>query len=83
MSIVVTAASRASGGEALILNHINTPDVFIWSAVVASCSLPGLLTPHELMVRSVDGSPFPYCPSGTCFSASHDLAIPVVGWLVC
>lgn len=63
VSIVVTPASRVSG-EALILNHINTPDAFIWSAVTASCSLPGLLPPHELMVRGVDGIPVPYCPSG-------------------
>lgn len=64
VSIAVTPATRSCGNEALVLNHINTPNVFIWSAVTASCSLPGLLPPHELMVRSTNGSPVPYCHPG-------------------
>ncbi|EEA08460.1 patatin-like phospholipase family protein [Cryptosporidium muris RN66] len=37
--------------EPLVLNCITTPDVLLWSAVVASCSLPGLMPVTELYAK--------------------------------
>ncbi|XP_053992836.1 uncharacterized protein LOC128883958 isoform X2 [Hylaeus volcanicus] len=54
VSIVVTP-SCCSPGEALVLNFITAPDVFIWSAVAASCALPGLLPPSELVSKGFHG----------------------------
>jgi predicted acylesterase/phospholipase RssA len=54
VSIVVTPSS-CSPGEALVLNFMTAPDVFIWSAVAASCALPGLLPPSELVSKGIHG----------------------------
>lgn len=64
VSIVVTPSWRACAAEALILNWVTAPDVFIWSAVAASCALPGLLPPCELFAKGVNGEPTSYCPIG-------------------
>ena len=32
-----------------LLNYLSTPNVVIWSAVVASCAIPGLFAKVELM----------------------------------
>ncbi|CEM20449.1 unnamed protein product [Vitrella brassicaformis CCMP3155] len=62
VSIAVCPASRR--GEVLVCNYVNTPDIYIWSAVVASCALPGLMPPVELYAKGADGKPVPYYPSG-------------------
>eukprot|EP00916_Digyalum_oweni_P007040 GHVL01011992.1.p2 GENE.GHVL01011992.1~~GHVL01011992.1.p2 ORF type:complete len:599 (+),score=102.11 GHVL01011992.1:4490-6286(+) len=62
MNIVVSPASRA--GEPLILNYINAPEVLLWSAVAASCSLPGLLPPTELKAKDDDFREISYYPPG-------------------
>jgi len=36
----------------ILLNYINSPDIYLWSAVTASCALPGVLEPVELMMKS-------------------------------
>ncbi|OIR56511.1 MAG: triacylglycerol lipase [Amphiamblys sp. WSBS2006] len=38
-----------------VLNHRTAPDVFVWSAVIASCSIPKLLHPHRIVERGSDG----------------------------
>ncbi|KAJ1508584.1 hypothetical protein HMI54_003124 [Coelomomyces lativittatus] len=35
-----------------LLNYLSTPDVLIWSAIIASCALPGVLHPVQLMYKS-------------------------------
>jgi len=62
VSIVVSPASRR--GEPLILNCVSTPEVFIWSAVLTSCSLPGLMPPCELMAKDAHGNVVSYFPAG-------------------
>jgi predicted acylesterase/phospholipase RssA len=37
------------------MNYLTTPHVIIWSAVVASCSIPGVWEPQRLLVKDVDG----------------------------
>lgn len=47
-TVVITVTSsvqrrRRGKSHTLILNHITSPRVLIWSAVTCSCSLPGLM----------------------------------------
>ena len=63
MSITVSYASKqgsALRSHALCLNHITTPNVLIWSAVVTSCALPGLMHPQTLYAKSHTGEVIPY-----------------------
>ncbi|EEB07799.1 triacylglycerol lipase [Schizosaccharomyces japonicus yFS275] len=43
-----------------IINYLTAPNTIIWSAVIASCAVPGILRPVPLMTRSVDGKLIPY-----------------------
>ena len=53
VTISVSHSSLAGykGAEELLLNHLTTPNVLIRSAVVASCSLPGILKPSHLLSK--------------------------------
>lgn len=48
----------------VLLNYVTAPDVVIWSAVSASCALPGLFTAVQLIEKSsLGGGTFaPYLP---------------------
>jgi len=55
VSITVTKVAGAGASQkqtSLLLNHLTFPDILIWSAVAASCALPGLLDPVVLMMRA-------------------------------
>ncbi|CAG8498410.1 10156_t:CDS:2 [Paraglomus brasilianum] len=43
-----------------LLNYITAPDCVIWSAVIASAAVPGILNPVALMQKTADGSLVPY-----------------------
>ncbi|CAG8797095.1 34750_t:CDS:2, partial [Racocetra persica] len=43
-----------------VLNYITAPDCVIWSAVIASAAVPGILNPVVLMQKLKNGSLFPY-----------------------
>ncbi|GBB83703.1 hypothetical protein RclHR1_01040008 [Rhizophagus clarus] len=43
-----------------VLNYITAPDCVIWSAVIASAAVPGILNPVVLMQKIKDGSIVPY-----------------------
>ncbi len=63
MCISVTASSAAEGRRGpsnLLLNHISTPHVLIWSAVASSCALPGILAPNRLMCKTAYGDIVPF-----------------------
>lgn len=47
-----------------LLNYITAPNVLIWSAACASCALPFLFAPVELMAKDKKGNIVPYHPSG-------------------
>ena len=66
VSITVTIRyAQASTAHPMLLNYHTTPDVFLWSAVAASCALPGLMRPTRLMARdAVTGKAVPYHPGG-------------------
>ncbi|RMD39914.1 hypothetical protein DV735_g5215, partial [Chaetothyriales sp. CBS 134920] len=44
----------------LLNNHITSPDCVIWSAVLASAAVPGILNPIVLMRKTKDGKLVPY-----------------------
>ena len=44
----------------ILNNHITSPDCVIWSAVLASAAVPGIINPIVLMRKMGDGSLVPY-----------------------
>ncbi|RMZ91464.1 hypothetical protein DV736_g1300, partial [Chaetothyriales sp. CBS 134916] len=44
----------------LLNNHITSPDCVIWSAVLASAAVPGILNPIVLMRKTKEGKLVPY-----------------------
>lgn len=51
-----------------LLNYLTAPHVLIWSAAVASCSIPGVWEPQRLVVKDADGSIRYECSEGARFS---------------
>jgi predicted acylesterase/phospholipase RssA len=35
-----------------LLNYLSTPNVFIWSAAIASCSLPFVISPSKIYAKN-------------------------------
>lgn len=65
LNVTVTWSLRASGkAHPLVLNHISSPSVYVWSAVTASCALPGLMAPQMLWCKGPAGEPVPFSPEG-------------------
>ncbi|TLS22723.1 uncharacterized protein PpBr36_05946 [Pyricularia pennisetigena] len=44
----------------ILCNYLTSPDCVIWSAVLASAAVPGILNPVVLMMKRADGSLAPY-----------------------
>jgi predicted acylesterase/phospholipase RssA len=61
--ISVTIAPLAEHQKSRLMNAITSPNVFIRSAVTASCAVPGLFPPVMLMAKNVYGEPQPYIAS--------------------
>lgn len=49
LNITVTDASKTD--EARLLNYLTSPNVTVWSAVLASSAIPGFFEPVELMIK--------------------------------
>jgi len=47
LNITVTDFSQTLAPK--LLNYLTTPNVLVWSAVVASCAIPGMYAKVELM----------------------------------
>lgn len=60
--ISITVAPAEPHQRSRLLNAITSPNVFIRSAVMASCAVPGVFPPVMLMARNVHGEPQPYLP---------------------
>ncbi|OZJ03600.1 hypothetical protein BZG36_03693 [Bifiguratus adelaidae] len=43
-----------------LLNYVTAPDCVIWSAIIASAAVPGILNPVVLMQKTRDGRVVPY-----------------------
>lgn len=63
---VSVTRSQQSGSHSerhMLLNYLTAPNVVIWSAVSASCALPGLFTSVQLIEKSpVNGDFAPFLP---------------------
>lgn len=44
----------------MLCNYLTSPDCVVWSAVLASAAVPGILNPVVLMMKQRDGSLAPY-----------------------
>lgn len=44
----------------ILCNYLTSPDCVIWSAVLASAAVPGILNPVVLMMKKADGTLAPY-----------------------
>ncbi len=47
-----------------LLNYLSAPNVLVWSAVLASCAIPFVFAPVELMTKDADGQLVPYFSEG-------------------
>lgn len=61
--ISVTVAPAETHQRSRLLNAITSPNVFVRSAVMASCAVPGVFPPVMLMAKNVHGEPQPYLPT--------------------
>ncbi|MDK1025442.1 MAG: DUF3336 domain-containing protein, partial [Gammaproteobacteria bacterium] len=60
--ISVTIAPLEEHQTSRLMNAITSPNVFIRSAVQASCAVPGIFPPVMLMAKNVYGETQPYLP---------------------
>ncbi|KAL2213351.1 FabD/lysophospholipase-like protein [Sarocladium strictum] len=44
----------------ILCNYLTSPDCVIWSAVLASAAVPGILNPVVLMMKTAEGTLMPY-----------------------
>ena len=49
--IVTIGVTLSGSNEKILLNHVTSGDVYIWSAVAASCALPGIMAPIPLIAK--------------------------------
>eukprot|EP00540_Astrosyne_radiata_P006631 CAMPEP_0116851396 /NCGR_PEP_ID=MMETSP0418-20121206/16700_1 /TAXON_ID=1158023 /ORGANISM="Astrosyne radiata, Strain 13vi08-1A" /LENGTH=882 /DNA_ID=CAMNT_0004483415 /DNA_START=64 /DNA_END=2713 /DNA_ORIENTATION=- len=54
LNITVTPQNRSDPPR--LLNYLTAPHVLVWSAAVASSSIPGIFEANKLMVRDADGT---------------------------
>ena len=52
----ITVTPKNSSDPPRLLNYLTAPHVLVWSAAVASSSLPGVFEANKLMVRDADGT---------------------------
>ena len=62
-SISVTIAPHEENQSSRLMNAVTSPNVYIRSAVMASCAVPGVFPPVMLMAKNVYGEPQPYLPN--------------------
>ncbi|MFT4518203.1 MAG: TAG lipase/steryl ester hydrolase/phospholipase A2/LPA acyltransferase [Halioglobus sp.] len=61
--ISVSVAPAELYQRSRLLNAIASPNVYIRSAVMASCAVPGVFPPVMLMAKNQHGEPQPYLPT--------------------
>jgi len=61
--ISITVAPAEPYQRSRLLNAITSPNVFVRSAVMASCAVPGVFPPVMLMAKNVHGEAQPYLPT--------------------
>ncbi len=61
--ISITVAPAEAHQKSRLLNAITSPNVFVRSAVIASCAVPGVFPSVMLMAKNSHGEAQPYLPS--------------------
>ncbi|MFV8816219.1 DUF3336 domain-containing protein [Haliea sp. E17] len=61
--ISITVAPAEPHQRSRLLNAITSPNVYMRSAAMASCAVPGVFPPVVLMAKNVHGEPQPYLPT--------------------
>ena len=54
LNIIVSPQNRSDPPR--LLNYLTAPHVLVWSAAVASSSLPGVFEPNKLLCKDADGT---------------------------
>lgn len=81
---ITVCPSRSSSDPPVLLNYLTAPHVLIWSAASASCALPLIFAPVELVAKSASGRLVPYHPDGVRWidgSISSDVPLARIGEL--
>ena len=68
LNIVVAPAEDSSKEMPRLLNYLTAPTVLIWTASLASCAIPGVFEPVELLCKDEDGTMKPYYNRGVKWS---------------
>eukprot|EP01061_Rhynchopus_euleeides_P015704 TRINITY_DN26725_c0_g1_i1.p1 TRINITY_DN26725_c0_g1~~TRINITY_DN26725_c0_g1_i1.p1 ORF type:complete len:655 (+),score=227.84 TRINITY_DN26725_c0_g1_i1:35-1966(+) len=63
LNIAVAYTCSNDDTQALQCNYITTPQVVVWSAVVASCSVPGLFCKTQLVSKDANGELVSFNPA--------------------
>lgn len=63
LNITVTDSKKTD--ETRLLNYLTTPHVVVWSAALASCSIPHIFDAVELLIKTQEGEIQPYHPNTT------------------
>jgi len=74
--VSITVSPARTGLKPRILNHQTTPNVLIYSAAKASCSVPGLFPPSQLEERPPQGKIVPYLEGELWVDGSFASDIP-------
>ncbi|TXT13350.1 hypothetical protein VHUM_00717 [Vanrija humicola] len=65
LNVSVVPADRHS--PTILLNHLTAPNCIIWSAIIASAAVPGILNPVVLMAKDRNGQVAPHNLGGSRF----------------
>ncbi|GAB3042257.1 DUF3336 domain-containing protein [Acinetobacter apis] len=60
LNINIAVAPYDASQSPRVLNKYTSPDLLVWSAVLASCAVPILFSPVELTAKKYDGSHVPF-----------------------
>jgi hypothetical protein len=72
INIVVSPASGSGNKDSLrLLNYLTAPNVLVWSAALASCAIPGIYAPVELLKKDETGKLSPYMEGGAPIKVRH------------
>ncbi|KAE9049628.1 hypothetical protein PR003_g3091 [Phytophthora rubi] len=66
--INVTVTPLSADDYPQLLNYLTAPNVIIWSASLASCAIPNLFRPVELLAKDEHGNIVPYFREGLKWS---------------
>ncbi|MEH6590935.1 MAG: DUF3336 domain-containing protein [Halioglobus sp.] len=61
--VSITVAPAETHQRSRLLNAITSPNLYVRSAVMASCAVPGVFPPVMLMAKNVHGESQPYLPT--------------------